>query len=98
MTESIYIPRGVNVFSLSRETQWYFQPTKEFRVSSPSVIMLVTCSLKKSSLHQREMKGRKRERGRERETEGGRERGEGGGRERGGERENVFNSFLYFAI
>ena len=32
MTESIYIPRGVNVYSLSRETQWYFEPRKEFRV------------------------------------------------------------------
>lgn len=34
MTESIYIPRGVNVYSLSREAQWYFEPRKEFRVGS----------------------------------------------------------------
>jgi V-type H+-transporting ATPase subunit A len=32
MTESIYIPRGVNVYSLSRDNLWYFEPTKDFKV------------------------------------------------------------------
>lgn len=34
LTESIYIPRGVNVSSLSIDNQWPFQPTKDFRVGS----------------------------------------------------------------
>ena len=38
MTESIYIPRGVNVSSLSRESQWYFEPQKEFRVSTSELM------------------------------------------------------------
>ena len=32
MTNSIYIPRGVNVYSLSRETLWYFEPSNIFKV------------------------------------------------------------------
>jgi V-type H+-transporting ATPase subunit A len=34
MTESIYIPRGVNVYSLSRDNLWYFEPTKDFKVGN----------------------------------------------------------------
>ncbi|XP_003388117.1 PREDICTED: V-type proton ATPase catalytic subunit A [Amphimedon queenslandica] len=34
MTSSIYIPRGINVYSLSRETSWYFEPVKDFKVGS----------------------------------------------------------------
>jgi len=33
LTTSIYIPRGVNVNSLSREVKWPFQPSKLFKVS-----------------------------------------------------------------
>ena len=32
LTSSIYIPRGVNVKSLSTTTQWPFQPSKEYKV------------------------------------------------------------------
>jgi V-type H+-transporting ATPase subunit A len=32
LSQSIYIPRGVNVSALSTETQWFFEPSKEFRV------------------------------------------------------------------
>ncbi|CAI8030830.1 V-type proton ATPase catalytic subunit A, partial [Geodia barretti] len=32
LTESIYIPRGINVTSLPREKNWSFQPTGDFRV------------------------------------------------------------------
>ena len=34
MTESIYIPRGVNVYSLSRDQKWLFQPQKQFKEGS----------------------------------------------------------------
>jgi V-type H+-transporting ATPase subunit A len=34
LTESIYIPRGINVTSLPREKNWPFQPTGDFRVGS----------------------------------------------------------------
>jgi len=34
LTTSIYIPRGVNVNSLSREVKWPFQPSKLFKVGS----------------------------------------------------------------
>ena len=44
MTESIYIPRGVNVYSLSRETEWYFEPKREFRVSVRIVLMIEAVS------------------------------------------------------
>lgn len=33
MTESIYIPRGVNTSALSRQSQWEFKP-KDVRVGS----------------------------------------------------------------
>lgn len=33
MTQSIYIPKGVNVSALSRDTKWDFTPTKVFKVS-----------------------------------------------------------------
>ncbi len=32
LSQSIYIPRGVNVSALSTETQWFFEPSKQFRV------------------------------------------------------------------
>ncbi|XP_064393969.1 V-type proton ATPase catalytic subunit A-like [Halichondria panicea] len=34
LTQSIYIPRGVNVSSLSIDAKWPFRPTKDFRVGS----------------------------------------------------------------
>ena len=35
LTESIYIPRGINVTSLPREKNWSFQPTGIFKVGPP---------------------------------------------------------------
>lgn len=32
LSRSIYIPRGVNVSALNKETQWFFQPDKKLRV------------------------------------------------------------------
>lgn len=34
MTESIYIPRGINTTSLARQQEWEFEPAAEFRVGS----------------------------------------------------------------
>ena len=43
MTKSIYIPRGVNVYSLSRETNWHFEPTKQFKVKRGFTRMYFEC-------------------------------------------------------
>ena len=37
MTQSIYIPRGINTLSLNREAQWDFQPHKDVKVSHYSI-------------------------------------------------------------
>lgn len=34
LTKSIYIPRGINVMSLSREATWDFEPNRDIRVGS----------------------------------------------------------------
>lgn len=34
MTQSIYIPKGVNVQALSRDSRWEFDPNRDIRVGS----------------------------------------------------------------
>lgn len=45
MTSSIYIPRGVNVKSLSTSTLWPFQPTKPFKVVNLKVSFIISLTL-----------------------------------------------------
>lgn len=35
MTQSIYIPRGVNIGALNRDLKWEFNPSKSLRVGDP---------------------------------------------------------------
>lgn len=39
-TQSIYIPRGVNVTALSRDLKWEFTPAKNLRVSGEEATQL----------------------------------------------------------
>jgi len=34
LTDSIYIPKGINIPSLDRKTQWEFHPSNEYKVCS----------------------------------------------------------------
>jgi len=40
LTDSIYIPKGINIPSLDRQTKWEFQPSHEYKVYRCSHIML----------------------------------------------------------
>jgi len=40
LTDSIYIPKGINIPSLDRKTKWEFQPSHEFRACHFSWILL----------------------------------------------------------
>ena len=41
LTQSIYIPKGVNVNALSRTKKWEFMPSKQFQVRKWNLIMCI---------------------------------------------------------
>ena len=40
LTQSIYIPRGINIGSLSRDSKWEFNPSKNLRVCTCVITVL----------------------------------------------------------
>ena len=44
LTDSIYIPKGINIPSLDRKAKWEFQPSHEFKVyRSDQILVFLGC-------------------------------------------------------
>ena len=41
LTDSIYIPKGINIPSLDRKAKWEFQPSSDYRVCAHFLFVII---------------------------------------------------------